>query len=67
MKMIVNVSGMTCQMCAKHTREAIEGVEGTSNVEVDLPSGQATFDLGSASLDAVIAAIEEEGYQAQPA
>ncbi len=64
MKTTLNVTGMTCAMCAKHVGEAIESVEGVTNVEVDLASGVATFELGSGSMEKIIEAIEEEGYEA---
>ncbi len=60
--MNLNVQGMTCQNCVRHVREALEGIEGASDVTVDLESGTAT--VNGVSAEAAIAAIEEEGYQA---
>lgn len=60
--MTLNVQGMTCHNCVRHVREALESVEGASNVTVDLETGVATVD--GISAEAAIAAIEEEGYQA---
>jgi copper chaperone len=60
--MTLNVQGMTCHNCVRHVREALEAVEGASNVTVDLETGVATVD--GISAEAAIAAIEEEGYQA---
>lgn len=60
--MTLNVQGMTCQNCVRHVREALEALDGATNVHVDLEAGTATFDGVTAT--AAIAAIEEEGYQA---
>jgi copper chaperone len=62
MKTTLKVSGMTCQNCVKHVREALESLEGISNVHVDLGAGQASFEGSGA--EAAIAAITEEGYEA---
>lgn len=60
--MTLNVQGMTCHNCVRHVREALESIEGASDVTVDLESGTAT--VSGVSAEAAIAAIEEEGYQA---
>lgn len=62
MTLTLNVTGMTCQNCVRHVREALESIEGASDVTVDLESGTAT--VNGVSAEAAIAAIEEEGYQA---
>ncbi len=67
MKVSLKVSGMTCNMCTRHVTQAIESVSGTCQVMVDLGSGIATLDSGSASIEAIIKAVQEEGYQAQEA
>lgn len=58
------VTGMTCENCVRHVREAIEEIPGTLAVDVDLASGRVTVE-GAASPTAIIDAIEEEGYSAQ--
>ncbi|MCG9894238.1 MAG: heavy-metal-associated domain-containing protein [Fimbriimonadaceae bacterium] len=62
MKTTIKVSGMTCQNCVKHVKEAIDSLEGASEVSVDLASGTATF-TGIDS-ERAIAAVNEEGYKA---
>lgn len=59
----LKVEGMTCGHCKMAVKEALEGVEGSQNVSVDLDAGTATIE-GSASLEALIAAVAEEGYKA---
>lgn len=62
MSINLNVTGMTCQNCVRHVREALEALEGAHDVTVDLESGKAS--VSGVSVEAAIAAIEEEGYQA---
>jgi len=67
MKTTLSIDGMTCGMCVRHVEEAIQSVPEVSDVHVNLEQGSATFDLGSASIEKIIEAIQEEGYQAKEA
>ena len=63
----LKIEGMSCQHCVKAVNEALAGVAGVEKVvEVNLESGEARVE-GSADVAALIAAVEEEGYQAQAA
>lgn len=62
----LTITGMTCGHCEKAVREALEGVEGTRDVRVDLAQGVATVD-GPADPAKLVAAVEDEGYGAQVA
>jgi copper chaperone CopZ len=64
METVLNISGMTCQNCVKHVTAALQGVAGVEQVSVDLDSGMAQI-TGSASNAELIAAVEEEGYDAK--
>jgi copper chaperone len=57
----LEVTGMSCQNCVRHAREALLGVEGVSSAEVTLEPGAAVVE-GSAEVEALIAALDEEGY-----
>lgn len=59
--MKMKIDGMSCQHCVKHVTEALEEIEGLSDIKVDLESGTAT---ASGNVDAQIIknAIEEAGY-----
>ncbi len=57
------INGMTCANCVKHVREALEGVPGVSHAEVDLASGVARVTHDHVEEAAMIAAVEEEGYE----
>ncbi len=62
----LKIEGMTCGHCRKAVQEALEGVPGTSNVQVDLEAGRAQVG-GTADAATLIAAVEAEGYRASPA
>lgn len=62
----LKIEGMTCQNCVKHVRQALESVAGVTAVEVDLEAGLARVE-GVAAVDELIAAAEEEGYEARQA
>lgn len=56
----VKIAGMSCNHCAMAVRKALEAVPGIRNLELKI--GEAKFE-GDVNLDAVKAAIEEEGYE----
>jgi len=60
----LKVSGMTCGHCQKAVQEALEGVDGSQEVNVDLATGIAKVQ-GDVDPSTLIAAIEEEGYNAK--
>lgn len=62
----LQVTGMMCQNCVKHVTKALEGIEGVSDVNVDLESGTATCEVADGvSDDALVAAVVDAGYEAQ--
>ena len=60
-----SVSGMTCGHCEMSVREEVEEIAGVTDVEVSHETGQlvVTSEAGVDSA-AVVAAVEEAGYQA---
>ena len=62
----LNVTGMTCGHCKTAVAEALSAVEGVTSVEVDLDNGKAKVE-GDVTNAVLIAAVEEEGYNANPA
>ena len=62
----LNISGMTCSHCQKAVKDALASVPGSANVEVDLSAGEATVE-GTADLQTLIRAVENEGYRATAA
>ncbi len=59
----LDISGMTCGHCQHAVTSALESVEGVQSVRVDLSSGTAVVE-GNALATSLIAAVEDEGYQA---
>jgi copper chaperone CopZ len=51
----------------RHAREALEAVTGVTAVTVTLEPGQAQIEHEGVAVDALIAAVNEEGYTATPA
>ncbi|EXI72516.1 MAG TPA: cation transporter [Candidatus Accumulibacter phosphatis] len=68
-RLLINVSGMSCQGCVKSVTAALTAVAGVEQVEVSLPSGQAMvgYDSSLVSLAELTDAIEVAGFEARPA
>ncbi len=63
----LKVEGMMCEACVGHVTKALQNVPGVRAVNVDLAAGRATVQHEGAQTPALIAAVDEEGYQAQAA
>ena len=59
----INIQGMTCGHCVQHVKTALMQVPGVDTALVDLQTGTAQV-TGTAAPEALLAAVEEEGYQA---
>ncbi|HEB73884.1 MAG TPA: heavy-metal-associated domain-containing protein [Candidatus Desulfofervidus auxilii] len=54
---------MSCEHCVKRVTKAIESIAGIKDVQVDLKSGEATFDKPeTVSMEEIVKAIKEVGY-----
>ncbi|MGB7756779.1 MAG: cation transporter [Salinisphaera sp.] len=63
----LKIDGMSCQHCVKSVDAALSEVPGVDRVvAVRLDEGEAEVE-GSADTNALIAAVEEEGYEARVA
>ena len=64
-KVTFKIDGMTCEHCVRAVTNAVSGIPGTSGVSVSLKDGSASFvcDTAKTSIEAVKAAIVEEGYK----
>ncbi|MBU7005347.1 heavy metal translocating P-type ATPase [Phosphitispora fastidiosa] len=60
----LDVSGMTCQHCVRRVEKALEGLNGISDVQVDLKESKAIFKYipELVNLDQVKDAVREAGY-----
>ncbi|MBV4501803.1 heavy-metal-associated domain-containing protein [Pseudomonas shirazensis] len=63
---VFNVQGMTCGHCVKAVTAAVQGQDAKAEVKVDLATRQVTVD-SQLSSEQILAAIREEGYEAQSA
>jgi len=62
----INVKGMSCQHCVQAVTKALNGIEGLKNVQVDLDSGQASYDKDQpVDTETIKAAVKEAGYEAE--
>jgi copper chaperone CopZ len=60
---ILGVGGMTCNGCANNVKNALSGVAGVSNVEIDLDGAKATVQTdGQPQKDALESAVTSAGY-----
>ncbi len=61
------VSGMTCAACVRRVERALGKVPGVENAAVNLATEQALVTLGGqATINDLIAAVDNAGYQATP-
>ncbi len=61
----LKIDGMTCGHCVAAVKRALERVQGVGSADVDLAAGRARVD-GDAAVAALVAAVQDEGYQAKP-
>ena len=61
----LNVKGMSCQMCVKHVTKALQGVDGVTEVVVNLDANNAkvAYDPAVAGIPQFAAAVAEAGYE----
>lgn len=61
MKKKILIEGMSCGHCVAHVKDALEGIDGVSSVEVSLEGKYATVET-DVNDEILKEAIEEEGY-----
>jgi len=64
--MKLKITGMTCGHCVAAVKKSLEAVPGVSAASVELASGEAVVE-GTTDIDALCAAVREEGYEAKAA
>ena len=60
------VQGMSCNGCVNSVKRVLSSQPGVEAVEVDLASGRAGITGRDLQLGALIAAVEQLGFKAQP-
>lgn len=64
MKKRIIVEGMSCGHCVNHVKNALEEVNGVTNVNVDLQSKTALIEVNDSVKDGDVKfAIEDAGYE----
>ncbi len=60
----LKIEGMTCDHCKAAVTNALQELEGVSEVEVDVKAGTAkvAFDSSNVSISEMNEAVEEQGY-----
>lgn len=62
----VKVKGMSCQHCVKSVTQALESIDGITNVKVDLLSGLAQYETTKpVDKTTVRKAISDVGFQVE--
>lgn len=64
MKKELKIKGMSCGHCVKHATNALQELDGVSNVVVDLEKANATLEVTEAVSNQMLKeAISEVGYE----
>ncbi|HLA62914.1 MAG TPA: cation transporter [Rhodothermales bacterium] len=58
----LKIDGMTCGHCVAAVRNALAEVEGVDVEDVQIGEARVRYDEEKTSRDALVAAVEEEGY-----
>lgn len=69
MKTELSIQGMTCQNCARHVTEALQGTPGVASAAVDLGANRASVvwkDDIQPAVESLIASLREAGYGGAP-
>mgnify|MGYP000108009715 CR=1 FL=1 len=62
-----NVTGMTCSACSAHVEKAVRGVQGVSEVSVNLLTNSMVVESDAPlEQDVIVKAVEHAGYGASP-
>lgn len=63
---VFKVQGMSCGHCVRAVSAALLALDADAQVDVDLAGGEVRVE-SRLSTEQVLAALREEGYEAQPA
>lgn len=59
----MTVKGMSCQHCVMAVTKALNGIDGITDVKVDLATGKVTFEeTKSMAPETIATAIKKAGY-----
>jgi copper chaperone CopZ len=63
----LRIDGMTCGHCVAAVRTALAGLDGVEVEDLRIGEARVAYDPARTSRDALVAAVEGEGYAVQPA
>jgi Cu+-exporting ATPase len=63
----IDIGGMTCASCVARVEKAIKAVPGVLDASVNLATERAAVKGHGLDLRAIVAAVEQAGYEARPA
>ena len=61
----LKIEGMSCAHCVAHVTKALQAVPGVRSADVQLEAGRALVQHENADVPAMLAALDEAGYEAQ--
>ena len=61
----LKITGMSCGHCVAHVTQVLKDVPGVQNAEVKLEAGRATVQHENADVQAMLAAVDDAGYEAE--
>lgn len=63
----IKIGGMSCQGCVKNITGVLSALPGVASAEISLEAneGKVNFDPAQVSRDALVAAIEDAGFDAE--
>ncbi len=63
-KTLLKITGMTCASCVKRVEDALRGVKGVTEANVNLANEKAsvTYDPSQASVEDMVGAVKDAGY-----
>jgi copper chaperone len=60
----IKIKGMSCQHCVMAATKALGAVDGIKNVQVDLKTGEATYEeVKPLDASAIAAAVKKAGFE----
>lgn len=64
-KITLTVKGMTCMGCVASVKNVLKPIPGVTSVDITLDNGQVdiAFDASRTSVDQLIIAIQDAGYE----
>lgn len=66
-KLELGISGMSCGHCVAAVKEALQELEGVEVEQVAVGSARLSYDPARRSVDDILDAVSDAGYQAERA